>query len=345
MKRLSIILALLGFAVGTGIIVHLGAAHVASALMSVGWRGFAILVAVQLAIMVLLSLAWDVSCSGIKTYRLFYGRLAREAGNSCLPFSQVGGILLGIAATAGEDGGRPPSKDQPGWPVAAAATVVDVTTETMAEIFFVLAGLYCLVGQDPQTHYTWPLIGGSLIAIGLIAAFVRVQQGAGRIFRFLGSHIAASWKGALDAQADALQAAMDRFYASPARLAGGASLHLLGWFAGAAWTWLACQFLHWPITPAAAIAIEGVVSGILSAAFVVPGSLGVQEVAYVALGAVFGVDAAVMLGVSLLRRGRDLALGIPVLIAWQVLEWRALRTPTTQPQPAPLAATRRETDA
>ena len=89
------------------------------------------------------------------------------------------------------------------------------------------------------------------------------------------------------------------------------------------------------------------VSGILSAAFVVPGSLGVQEVAYVALGSVFGVDAAVMLGVSLLRRGRDLALGIPVLIVWQVLEWRALRHSageTTHPQPEPLAATRRDTD-
>jgi hypothetical protein len=38
------------------------------------------------------------------------------------------------------------------------------------------------------------------------------------------------------------------------------------------------------------------------------------------LGAVFGVTPEAALALSLLRRARDLAIGIPALLAWQTVE-------------------------
>ena len=44
-------------------------------------------------------------------------------------------------------------------------------------------------------------------------------------------------------------------------------------------------------------------------------------------GALFQVPPDVSLGVSLLRRARDIAVGVPILLIWQLLEMRRLRAP------------------
>jgi len=46
----------------------------------------------------------------------------------------------------------------------------------------------------------------------------------------------------------------------------------------------------------------------------------VQEAGYAALAPVIGVGPEVGLAVSFLRRARDVAVGIPVLLAWQIFE-------------------------
>ena len=55
------------------------------------------------------------------------------------------------------------------------------------------------------------------------------------------------------------------------------------------------------------------------------GPRGVQEAGYIGLGALFGIPAELALGAALLRRGRDLAWGVPILLAWQWREVRRLR--------------------
>ncbi len=63
----------------------------------------------------------------------------------------------------------------------------------------------------------------------------------------------------------------------------------------------------------------------MSAGFLVPGALGVQEAGYVALGHLFGISADISISISLLRRGRDIVIGVPVLLLWQLYEFRQLR--------------------
>jgi hypothetical protein len=48
----------------------------------------------------------------------------------------------------------------------------------------------------------------------------------------------------------------------------------------------------------------------------------VQEGAYILLGAGFGVTPETALALSLLKRGRDLVIGLPALVAWQLAEGR-----------------------
>ena len=63
---------------------------------------------------------------------------------------------------------------------------------------------------------------------------------------------------------------------------------------------------------------------IRSAAFAVPGGLGVQEGGYVLVGSLLGIPGDNAFALSLITRLRELGLGIPGLIAWQVIEGRRI---------------------
>jgi hypothetical protein len=68
------------------------------------------------------------------------------------------------------------------------------------------------------------------------------------------------------------------------------------------------------------VVIESLLYAIRTLAFVVPSAAGVQEGAYILLGASFGLSPELALALSLLKRARDLALGVPALATWQILE-------------------------
>jgi uncharacterized membrane protein YbhN (UPF0104 family) len=114
-------------------------------------------------------------------------------------------------------------------------------------------------------------------------------------------------------------------YGDSRRLALGAALHLLGWVGKGIGNWIAFHLLGWNISVMEALAIEGLLHVILATSVLVPGYAGVQEAGYVGLGAFFGVPPQVSLSVSLIRRARDIAIGIPILLIWQIFEVRRLR--------------------
>jgi hypothetical protein len=46
----------------------------------------------------------------------------------------------------------------------------------------------------------------------------------------------------------------------------------------------------------------------------------VQEGVYVMLGSLYGLPPETMLALSLLKRARDIVIGVPMLLLWQGLE-------------------------
>jgi uncharacterized membrane protein YbhN (UPF0104 family) len=66
--------------------------------------------------------------------------------------------------------------------------------------------------------------------------------------------------------------------------------------------------------------LERATLAIRGAAFLVPGAVGVQEGGYILLGNLLGIPSEMALALSLVRRVRELALGIPGLITWHLIE-------------------------
>ncbi len=130
MKRLSLVVMLAGILLGIVMVFAFGAHHVVEALLSIGWRGFALLIVGQLVITLPLSLAWFAILPRAtpRTFPvLFWGRLVREGGGRFLPFLPVGGFVMGARAVS--LAGVP-------MPLAAASTLVDVAAEFTAEVLF-----------------------------------------------------------------------------------------------------------------------------------------------------------------------------------------------------------------
>jgi putative membrane protein len=122
----------------------------------------------------------------------------------------------------------------------------------------------------------------------------------------------------LSANADALDAWTLRLWARRRDVGVSAVWHVLSWLLGAAEIWLALRLLGHPVSIATAVAIESLAEAIRTAAFAVPAALGVQEGGFVLLGSVFGFGPELAIALSLTKRFRELCLGIPGLVAWQL---------------------------
>ena len=61
-----------------------------------------------------------------------------------------------------------------------------------------------------------------------------------------------------------------------------------------------------------------------STGFAVPAALGVQEAGFIIAAAPFGVPPELAIALSMVKRLRELAFGIPGLVAWQWSEGRHL---------------------
>ncbi|ATU74062.1 hypothetical protein SXCC_01340 [Gluconacetobacter sp. SXCC-1] len=338
MRKLTILLAILGLALLTGCTAWFGAGSVMKAIVSIGFVGFMATVVAQLAVDAILGLAWHAACRDIPLVQLTVSRMIRDAAASCLPFSQLGGMVLGIRATCSSDlfAGRKGRHVDGGE--AACANLVDITTEVMGQILFILTAVLCLVAHQQSSPFARPvIIGLVLLSLG-IGGFIYTQRHGGdllkRVGRKLGHNMATQWQDAMLSSADSIQERFDAIWSHPGRIIQGAVLHYVGWLGSAATIWVAYYFLGAHLSFSGAVAIEGVACGIMSVSFLVPAGLGVQEAAYIALGSAFGIAPSVSLGLSLLRRGRELVIGIPMLLLWQGMEMRALRRKEGVPPPA-----------
>ena len=318
MKRLSFLLALFGVGAVIVIVASLGAGPVWEATVSVGWGGFAALLLWQGLLFVVLGAAWRATLPGVPFAVLLRGRMARDAATTCLPFSPVGGYAIGARALA---------LDGVAWPVAAAGTVVDVTAEIAAQLVFSLFGVAVLLLVRPGSGLAWPALATvGAAGLGLCGA-VWQRRRIGRGLRGLGMRLLGDWFGTQDGPLGGigrLQDALGRLFVLP-RVALGSSVHLVGWVLTGVGTWLSLRLLGAEVDVMHVVALEALLDALVAAAFVVPGAAGVQEAGYIGLGALFGVPPELALGASLLRRGRDLAWGVPILLAWQWREVRRLR--------------------
>ncbi len=315
MKALPILVAIFGVAAMAVLVGYFGAGAVMRSLLAVGGAGFVAVCVIHLVLIGVMGLAWRALLPGAPAAKVMWARLVRDSGSEALPLSQVGGYVLGARALtlAGVSG-----------TVAAASTIVDVTLEFIAQLAYTALGLALLVQLQPETQAAAPVLIGLAVAAAAAAAFVIVQRRGYDLVDRIAQAIGRGWAERSAAGAAALHAALTSIYRRPGGLWASFALHLFCWIASAAEVWLALRLAGAPLPWGAVLAIESLLYAIRTAAFLVPQAVGVQEGAYLVLGAAFGLTPEMALALSLLKRARDLVIGLPAIGIWQAIEGNRL---------------------
>jgi len=314
------LLGLAGAALFTFLLVRQGAPQVGAAFASAGWAiaGVAIY---HFAVPVFLdATAWWAlfpKPERLSLWQLFWMRWIGESVSTLVPSAAVGGDVV-RARLAAIRGAR--------IPTAAASVLVDITLGVFVQIGFTLLGLGLIVSVTGHQGFVRPTLIGAVIGVLAIIGFY-VAQRLG-MFRFIGKTIsrlanADDWHSLVHS-GQSLDEAIRRQYARRSGVIGCCAWTAASLVLGSGEIWIALHALTLHATVVNAVILQSMVLTIRSAVFPVPGALGVQEGGYVVVGNLLGIPGDTAFALSLIARVRELILGIPGLVCWQMIEARRL---------------------
>lgn len=289
---------------------------VAAAARRLGWVGGAVYLLYSMVVFAVLGAAWWTVARGEPPRRIAlfaWARMVREAAADLLPFSQLGGLIYGARTltAAGVPGAR-----------VTASMAADMTTEMASQALFTLFGLATtaslLMGGGAALR---PAVLGGSAGLLVIAGVVLFGQ---RPMLALGRRLSLRFAPGAASAFAAIEAELGAVYADRRRMALSFALNLAGWIVAAAQAWLLLRLIGVELPLIWAIAIEALVFTVRAVAFAVPGALGFQEAAYLVIAPLFGLPAETALVLALAKRGRDVAIGVPVLILWHFLDARGV---------------------
>ncbi len=324
MKAISYAGLVLGLALATALVVHAGAGTVAGALSQVGWNvGWVALF--YLLPLTLAASGWRQLFADAEPPPLAAAVRSVWIGvavNWLLPVAQVGGefVRARLAMKGGVSGAT-----------AGASVVIDKTVQAANVVIFGLLGLVLLIALTGNVKVLPVVIAFLCVLAGLIFAFYRIQRAG--MFGYLANRLPGlarhkRWER-LVGGAEALDEAIRAVYEQPRRIVLACLFRLSGRLMLAGELWLALYFLGYRASLAEAVMLESLAQAVRGGTFFVPGALGVQEGSFMVLAPLIGLGPEVGLAVSLVKRSRELLVGVPALIAWQVSEgrwlWRSRR--------------------
>jgi putative membrane protein len=323
-RRAVILAALAGLALSAGIIVWVGFDKIAGAFARIGWRGLLAMCATYLPTIGILAAAWlvlDARARPREWFTLYFARIVRDASGELLPFSSLGGFVFG--ARAAILGGMEPA-------MAISTTVVDVTAEFISQLGFAAIGIALLLHRPAAPLESQQLLTSAFLGLGAggigAAAFIIFQH---RASGFIERQVAKRAPAAL-AQTSAVTASVHALYERPLRLIFSAALHFSGWVLGAVGVWAGLWLGGFHTSVRTIVGLESLVYVVRTVTFAAPMGLGVIETAYAVVGPMFGLQPEFAVALSLIKRLRDVAVGLPALGLWQVLEGRRLLTPSAE---------------
>ena len=314
------LLGLAGAGLFTVLLIHQGAPQVGAAFVSAGWA-IAAVVIYHLAVPVFLdAIAWWVlfpNSDRLSLWQLFWMRWIGESVSTLVPSAAVGGdvVRARLAALHGAS-----------VPTAAASVLVDITLGVFVQIAFTLAGLALIVSVTGHEGFVRPTLIGALLGIIAVVGFYIVQRLG--MFRFIGviiSRLANSsdWHSLINS-GQTLDRTIRTLYARRRGVIGCCVWTAASLVLGSGEIWIALHAIGLQATLINALIFQSVILAIRSAMFPVPGALGVQEGGYVVVGNLLGIPGDAAFALSLIARVRELILGIPGLITWQLFEARRL---------------------
>jgi len=320
-------LAFAGAALFTLLLIREGAPQVGKAIASAGWAILAV-IAFHLCVPVFLdALAWWVlfpKNDRPPLRKIFWMRWIGESVSTLVPSAAVGGDIVRARLAA--------IKGAP-LPVAAGTVLVDLTLGVFTQAAFTILGVALLVQATGQKNLVGPTIIGTLIGVAAVGGFYFVQRLG--MFRFLARMIAKlanspEWQSLVQS-GETLDQTIRTLYARRRGVIACCAWTMLSLILNSGEIWIALRALNLNATVLNAIILQSTVLTVRNVGFAVPSGLGVQEGGYVLIGSLLGIDGTNALALSLIARVRELALGVPGLLTWQLIEGRRLLRPGSEP--------------
>lgn len=319
MKIAAYLLGLAGATLFAVLLIHQGVSEVGGLVVTAGW-GLLVVTAFHLIPMLADAVAWwklFPVTNRPSLARVLWIRWLGESVNGLLPVAQVGGDI--VRARMATLHGIP-------LHLATATVVVEVTVGVFTQVLFTLLGLFLLVVVSGGTNLARPVLGGVVIAALCIFGFYLVQRIG--LFRLLGLLVTRLIDSpsfhALVQNGHALDEAVQQVYQRRRDVLASCVWTMISWLVGAGEMWLGLYLLGARTDFIDALILESLAQGVKGAMFLVPGAIGVQEGGFLVVGALLGIPPEVAFALSLVKRVRELTLGVPGLLVWQWFEGRRL---------------------
>jgi putative membrane protein len=317
-KQAGVVAWLIGIAALVAVTTWSGLDAVGHAVANVGW-GVLFIVMVRSVTISVAGMGWWLlfpSKTRPQLRTCVVLRFIREATNVLLPMAQVGGDLIGAGLLT--------LYTVPA-PLAVASVIVDVLLQAATQFLFAIIGLLVLIALGADAMLAWvAAIGLGFAGLMLSGFYLAQRRGGQRILHFAINRLTGDRKRRVLGKIDAIYQNLAMIYAVRFELFASIVVHMAGWIFGVAEVLFVFAFMGNPISPAEALVIESLLQAIRGAAFAIPSALGAQEGGLVLLCAVFGIPPEMAIALSLVKRAADLALGVPGLVSWQLLEWGRL---------------------
>lgn len=313
MLLLRSIVALAGVSFVFYLVLDTGGADILDALGEVGW-GIAVVAAIDFASLALRASAWRFLVVPYPTMhwsRWFLSRWIRQAVSQLLPVAQVGGELAG-ARVLNKFG---LASDQ-----AVSSTIVDLTLGASAQMVFTMLGIaafLCLTYGSPSGGLLF-LFATTLLALIMVFAYLQQRGLVGFILRRVTRN--STIFDNLIENADAIDQALRDIYQRRRRLAANLATQLATQIATSIEVWLVCLLIGLPIGLVEAFVIQSLTRAARAAAFFVPAGVGVQEISVLWLASAFGIPPTGGVVIALVKRAREIVVGLPALGVWTALE-------------------------
>lgn len=293
-----------------------------SLITSMGW-GIMAVIAVRATIILICGIGWFElirSQVSLPLSVFIFVRWLRESINVLLPVAQMGGDLVG---------GRLLTFWKVPGGMAGASVLVDLLLQAFGQLLFALLGCGVLVKVSGGNELAgWVIATLPIGALALVAFFAAQRFGLFRLVEKLLEKIGERWPKASFGRDLGLHDAIVEIYSRPRAVARSMVWHIFGWLAGIAEIWIALSCLGYTPNLAEAVVLESLSQAIRGAVFFVPGGLGVQEGGFLVLGHIFGISPEAALALSLIKRIPDVALSLPGLVTWNVVEAKRMFRPS-----------------
>jgi glycosyltransferase 2 family protein len=318
MKRFALLLALLGLGFAVALLLQQGMGDVLRAFSAAGmgivWTNLFHIVPLMVA-----SYAWILLWPGRirpSLAQMTGVMLIRCAVNNLLPVARIGGEVVAARLMIRDGWRRTPS---------IATVVVETTMSVITVFIMIVIGIMALALRDLGGGSMMKMVIGALVSLPIIVFLLLIQRiGIFGLLARLAKRLTGSHWRQLMLNSARLDLGIATIYRRRWLLCVSAFWMLVSWYLGGIEIWLGLYFLGTPLPLWDCMILESMIQLVSSAAFVVPGALGVQEGGFLFFGGLLGLPPEQALALALIRRCRDLVLYLPALLFWLVLEGKSV---------------------